>query len=172
MNDNTLEIHGTNLDDAYTNASVLAQQLVPALSHRFAQLRDTCDALADTPPACTGVAYWRNDAGAAKLYFNHGIDVACPVHGTPPPGKRLRSYIGTNRQHQLDALDRANNAETIRTLTARLTKQRTQITAALTLLEQAFERLGYGIDYSLDDIPTVEAIATWPQGPAFSNYRR
>jgi len=46
---------------------------------------------------CTGVEYVRREAGKPdRLYMNHGTDQACPLHGKPEPGGRLRSYVGSD----------------------------------------------------------------------------
>lgn len=46
---------------------------------------------------CTGVEYWRREGGKPdRLYLNHSVDQACPLHGTPSPGGRLRSYVGSD----------------------------------------------------------------------------
>lgn len=50
---------------------------------------------------CTGREWWRDKGHptkAAKLYILHSISQACPVHGTPATGERLRVYIGCDRR--------------------------------------------------------------------------
>jgi len=48
---------------------------------------------------CNGSEHWR-DANAnhrkPKLYIIHPQDCACPIHGQPEPGKRIRTYVGTD----------------------------------------------------------------------------
>ena len=47
---------------------------------------------------CTGVEYWRREDGKPdRLYMNHSVDQACPMHGKPSPGGRLRSYVGSDQ---------------------------------------------------------------------------
>ncbi|HUX31974.1 MAG TPA: hypothetical protein VMV78_15320, partial [Thiobacillus sp.] len=47
---------------------------------------------------CTGVEYLRREDGKPdRLYMNHSIDQACPMHGKPSPGGRLRSYVGSDQ---------------------------------------------------------------------------
>jgi len=53
---------------------------------------------------CTGVEYWRREAGKPdRLYMNHSIDQACPLHGKPSPGGRLRSYVGSDQDRIAEA---------------------------------------------------------------------
>jgi len=62
-----------------------------------AQLIQQIDKLEETH--CTGSEHWRDtnkSKHAPKLYVIHRTDVACPVHGTPAHGKRIRSYVGSN----------------------------------------------------------------------------
>jgi len=63
---------------------------------------------------CTGAEHWRDaDSSSPKLYVNHGIDEACPLHGTPEPGTRIRTYVGTKPSRQKRARA-AMHAETMR----------------------------------------------------------
>jgi len=53
---------------------------------------------------CTGVEYWRREDGKPdRLYMNHSVDQACPLHGKPSPGGRLRSYVGSDLDHIAEA---------------------------------------------------------------------
>jgi len=48
---------------------------------------------------CTGSEHWRDantDGKKAKLYIIHPLTHACPIHGIPEPGKRIRTYVGSN----------------------------------------------------------------------------
>ncbi len=50
---------------------------------------------------CIGHVWWRDkDTDKPKLYANLGVNQACPSHGIPPKGKRLRIYIGTDPDKQ------------------------------------------------------------------------
>ncbi len=67
----------------------------------------TCAEIAklDRVGICTGIVYWRDNGGdKPKLYANHSIDQACPIHGKPGPGKRLRTYVGTDPERQAEIL--------------------------------------------------------------------
>jgi len=41
---------------------------------------------------CTGREFWQGK----RLYANHSVGKACPVHGKPEPGGRLRCYVGSD----------------------------------------------------------------------------
>jgi len=48
---------------------------------------------------CTGREWWRDanhPTKTPKLYILHSIDQACPLHGEPSPGGRLRCYVGSD----------------------------------------------------------------------------
>lgn len=63
---------------------------------------------------CTGSELWRDtDSSSPKLYVTHSTNATCPIHGTPAPGKRLRTYIGTKPREQKRA-QAAMHAEELR----------------------------------------------------------
>lgn len=91
---------------------------------------------------CTGTVYWRRDGGNPKLYVNHGIDQACPIHGEPAPGKRLRVYVGTDPARQQRAKEAIERAADVAALTAeaeRLSEYLNQDTWALRAIVQRLE---------------------------------
>jgi hypothetical protein len=48
---------------------------------------------------CTGREWWRDrnhESKTPKLYILHSVDQACPLHGKPEPGDRLRVYVGSD----------------------------------------------------------------------------
>ncbi len=52
---------------------------------------------------CTGHIWWRDKKKLDKpnkMYINHNMNQACPLHGTPEKGKRIRVYIGTDPNKQ------------------------------------------------------------------------
>jgi len=51
---------------------------------------------------CTGREFWQGK----RLYANHSINQACPLHGRPEPGARLRCYVGSDP----DRIERARAA--------------------------------------------------------------
>lgn len=83
----------------WNTINLLLEQLPLALNKcrtERAQLVEQIDNLAAT--YCTGKEHWRDankSKHAPKLYVIHRTDVACPIHGTPDPGKRIRTYIGS-----------------------------------------------------------------------------
>ncbi len=65
---------------------------------------------------CTGFELWRNTDSTSSspiLYVSHSTNATCPIHGTPAPGKRLRTYIGTKPREQKRA-QAAMHAEELR----------------------------------------------------------
>lgn len=57
---------------------------------------------------CTGKVSWRDtnnpNPNAAKMTIVHGTNQACPLHGEPANGKRIRSYVGTDPHKQAQAI--------------------------------------------------------------------
>lgn len=77
----------------------LCHQTKTAVEHRHAKLKTLKAQLAlIRGKTCTGWVIWRDSKQehAAKMIIHHSIGQACPLHGQPGPGKRLRSYIGTD----------------------------------------------------------------------------
>jgi len=64
---------------------------------------------------CTGREYWQR----GRLYANHSINQACPVHGKPEPGGRLRCYVGSDPAH----IERARAAMALETRRADLERE-------------------------------------------------
>lgn len=100
-----------NQKPTYTDIfNALLPPLRQCIDARIADLERLHAELAQvTKNSCTGVAHWRDSEDpkiARKLYANHGKDVACPVHGQPAQGKRLRVYIGSSPP-KIDAALRA-----------------------------------------------------------------
>jgi hypothetical protein len=65
---------------------------------------------------CTGTVYWRDQETNPKMYANHGTDQACPIHGTPESGSRLRVYVGTDEERQQRTLEAMQRRETLHDL--------------------------------------------------------
>jgi len=63
---------------------------------------------------CTGTVHWRHpkDGSPPMMYANHKHDQACPLHGTPAPGQRLRVYIGKKAARQ-QAVEKAMELQTV-----------------------------------------------------------
>lgn len=91
----------------YEIQEATAAEKLESIGEHLDMLADEIDALEaqiadlDEAGVCTGTDYWRE---GTKLYANHGIDQACPIHGEPESSKRLRVYIGTNQEAQQEAL--------------------------------------------------------------------
>jgi hypothetical protein len=83
----------------------IAEQLPDAIRERASGLGELQERIAYlSANSCPGVEYWRDNATSPKLYINHGIDEACPIHGRPPSrGGRIRAYIGTDPEKQRQA---------------------------------------------------------------------
>jgi len=82
-------------------------QLPSTFEHRRAELNALTNQLHELAEThCTGAEHWR-DANTnnrkPKLYIIHRTDATCPVHGEPEPGKRIRTYIGSNPDNIRDA---------------------------------------------------------------------
>ena len=80
------------------------QYRISQLPHAFDEARLQCEALSNillelADNHCTGSEHWR-DANVPnrdpKLYVIHPLNAVCPIHGNPEPGKRIRTYVGTN----------------------------------------------------------------------------
>lgn len=77
-----------------------ASQLPQALD----LMRRQCEILSDVllklaNDHCTGTEHWRDanaDHRKPKLYVIHPLNATCPIHGDPEPGKRIRTYVGSD----------------------------------------------------------------------------
>jgi len=78
---------------------------------------------------CNGTVYWRasSDGSAPMMYANHKHDQTCPLHGTPAPGRRLRTYIGKKPYRQ----DKATTAMELHRQRTRLLHRQRALTYAL-----------------------------------------
>ena len=86
----------------------------------------------DEAGVCTGTDYWRD---GTKLYANHGINKTCPIHGTPEPGKRLRTYVGTDATTQaevLAAMERCKEKSNLESTVRQIEIQHSRIERAVT----------------------------------------
>jgi hypothetical protein len=121
--------------DVTTQLETIAQSL-DHISEQIASLERESSDLATTD-LCTGVAYWRDRSSGevpAKMYANHSVDGACPLHGSPQVGKRLRVYIGTDASAQaavLVAMERRREKMEIDSRIGRLERKRNAILEAI-----------------------------------------
>jgi len=83
---NKVRYHASQLPQALDDA----RQQCEKLSNLLLELADD---------HCTGTEHWR-DANSThrkpKLYIIHPLNAICPIHGQPEPGKRIRTYVGTD----------------------------------------------------------------------------
>lgn len=98
------------------HASQLPQALEKA-HQECVMLSNTLLKLADNH--CTGSEHWRDantDHRQPKLYIIHPLNGSCPIHGSPEPGKRIRTYVGADpakieeAQQAIDRNRHYNNA--------------------------------------------------------------
>lgn len=90
----------TPYDTKYTGwLLMLADNLKQAIQTRLLDLvefQEKLDLLQGH--TCTGRPHWRDsiiENLTTKLYIIHSVDASCPLHGTPMPGKRVCTYIGS-----------------------------------------------------------------------------
>lgn len=98
---------------------------------------------------CTGREYWRDkdDAGKApKLYILHSIDQACPMHGTPEEGKRLRVYVGTDRDRIRDAKAAMEREDVRKRLAFELSQVEGGLRSCGYYLQQFYGQLGCRVE--------------------------
>jgi len=78
----------------------LAAGCTDALQERLDAHQELTGKLAALDGAtCTGNEWWRDKAHPTKtpkLYILHSVNAACPLHGEPSPGGRLRVYVGSD----------------------------------------------------------------------------
>jgi hypothetical protein len=128
--------------ETYETREVTISDKMVEIVERLAELDRQIDRLVtqvaalDDKGVCTGVAYWRDkDDSTPKLYANHGIDRACPIHGRPEAGKRLRTYVGSNPEAQREALDgiaRCQKRTDLEDQIRRLSMERDRVERAVT----------------------------------------
>lgn len=127
----------------------LANQLGTAFLNRIADLERWRQGLAALEPySCTGKEYWRDrdhPTRSPKLYIIHGIDETCPVHGTPPPGGRLRVYIGSDPAKISEARQFTRNQQRRQELQQRIKKVEYGLAHAGYYLRQMYDALGYRV---------------------------
>lgn len=83
---NKIQYHASQLPQALDDA----RQKCEKLSNLLLELANN---------HCTGTEHWRDanaDHRKPKLYIIHPLNQPCPIHGDPKPGKRIRTYIGTD----------------------------------------------------------------------------
>jgi len=127
----------------------VAYKAPDAFDQAFSEITELENKLAQIDGrTCTGKPYWRDEdhpTRAPKLYVNHGIDQACPMHGEPDPGQRIRTYIGADEQAIEDALAAIEREEERQRLTQRLERLQRGIIAAQSSMGHALRYVGWQI---------------------------
>lgn len=129
-----------------TNAARLAEAIPETLSYTT-RLTQALTHLTDH--TCTGSPYWRDKdtpGRRPKLYLIHGIDQACPLHGVPASGERIRTYIGCGPDNQIVAFA-ALAAEKRR---QHLAAERDTLTATLHQTHATLRHLLTALGYDLE----------------------
>ena len=120
-----------------------------ALRRRFDALdglQAELDALDGT--TCTGREWWRDRNHATKtpkLYILHSIDQACPLHGEPEPGKRLRCYVGSDAGKIAEARAAMDRERKRRDLERELSRLRGGLASCGHHLRSFYSLLGYTV---------------------------
>ena len=147
-----------------TEMETLAAALPEAIITRYAAyLQELADLTALDGITCTGAPHWRDNTkstATAKLYINHSIDAACPVHGKPKPGSRLRSYIGTDPSKQRVAHEAIEREQERQTTAQRVKIMEAALYQAARELRSALSLLGYTTP---EDTDTPRPDAEWPR---------
>jgi hypothetical protein len=111
---------------------------------------------------CTGHIWWRDkDTDKPKLYANHGIDQACPIHGLPQKGKRLRIYVGTDPDKQELALAQMRDETTRAELAQRHKGIVQSLRRAAYHISKFYAALGYFVPRQDQPALYPEPISEW-----------
>ena len=98
---------------------------------------------------CVGREWWR-DSGhptkVAKLYILHSIDQACPIHGKPEPGGRLRVYVGSDRGRVVEARAAMGRETRRRELAASARDVEQGLSSCGHYLRRLYRELGYALE--------------------------
>lgn len=143
---------------------VLAAALPSAITNRESEhFNLLLDLVALDGITCTGVPHWRDKEkpkATPKLYINHSIDQACPLHGQPKRGKRLRVYIGTDPTNQRLAGEAIEREQERKALEKQVHRMESLLAQAKSDIKSALSSLGYS---SPADGSTPEPDITWPK---------
>lgn len=135
----------------------LIARLPPALTHRLADLPALQEELAELDlNSCTGSVHWRDvnkEGKVNKLYILHGTNRTCPLHGHPEPGKRIRIYIGVNRDKIREALASIERQTQRSKLQGDLARHKNLIARALSSVKNIYYSLDYQVSQTDPGIP-------------------
>lgn len=98
---------------------------------------------------CVGREWWRDKdhpTREAKMYVNHSIDQACPLHGEPEPGGRLRIYVGSEMANIADAREAMDQEVHRQELQRRLNRLKNGLRNCGWSLSRFYDQLGYDVD--------------------------
>lgn len=137
------------LEEQHEKLIQAAYKAPEAFDHAFLEVVEIKEKLTQIDGnTCTGKAYWRDEdhpTRAPKLYVNHGIDEACPMHGEPDPGKRIRTYVGADEHAIEEALAAMEREKERQRLTQRLERLQRGIIAAHSSMGHALRYVGWQI---------------------------
>lgn len=142
----TIELHLKHLSLAFS----IRQAELHDLSTKLTALRHTY---------CTGTEHWR-DANAngqsPKLYVIHHTNTDCPIHGSPAPGKRIRTYIGSKQAKITDAREAIAKGQLYKTTMADLRQLHQNIKRAAHTLKRIYWDLGLDLPQPPSDTTPEE----------------
>lgn len=104
---------------------------------------------------CTGREYWRDkdhEKKPPKLYILHSIDQACPLHGKPESGERLRTYIGSDPVNITEAMTAMDNEHVREKLQNKLGQIESRLSSSYHTLRRFYDNL----DYDVADDGTIQ----------------
>lgn len=97
----------TLLTDRLSYAEALATGLRPALEDKVQRLRDVRARIWELGgKTCTGKNRPAKRGNNIKIYADHPTNAPCPLHGTPPSGGRINTYVG-NKPEKIAAVVQA-----------------------------------------------------------------
>ena len=137
------------LDQALTLAQHTHAALLERIQH-LAEIEEQLTALAGR--TCTGRVHWRdgNNGHQPKMVILHSVDQACPIHGLPKRGGRIRHYVGTDPDKQ----EEAKHAIALEKERQRLATEHDALTRALRDAAWQLERFYRAFGYQIPDDPT------------------
>ena len=127
--------------------ATMASGCEAALRQRFDAL-DTLQAELDAldGQTCTGRKWWRDrdhPTKTPKLHILHSIDAACPLHGEPEAGGRLRCYVGSDADRIAEARAAMVREQHRRDLERELSRLRGGLASCGYHLQSFYGLLGY-----------------------------
>jgi hypothetical protein len=135
----------------------LAENPIIARLHEWEQVIEALNRLAGQ--TCTGRVYWRDGNAPGKtpkMIIIHGIGQACPLHGAPETGERLRIYVGVDKERQESAIAAIQNE-----------KERCKLELRKEGIEHALRRCGHNLCQSYEclgyTVPRPDQLVLYPE---------